>query len=438
MIELNQLSRYSENNRIEAKRSQGGLPHSLWETYSSFANTVGGLILLGVSETKEKTFQSVPLQDPSKLVDEFLSILNDPRLIPVNIMTQDQIRIEKADNNEIIMIEVPAALTCQKPVYIGSLPFRGSYLRNGEGDYRCSKEEVLAMMEQRFEQLPDGRPLFQFSLDHLKKASIHRYRDRVKQLYPSSQWNLLDDVEFLLQINGVYFCEDGSVHPTKAGLLMFADAEALSTLFKGYSLIHSHHDHKTQLENCSDLYFSIEKHLKDHHTGDIAWALTEGLVNAIVHSDYQQSLQIRVTEKKEEIRISNPGQILPAGSLPSNPVLYQMFHTLQATTGKRTGLLRIEAIWKQQGFQDPQLQTIPDHHQVVFRLPVSRRKERKQMQTQTVLDLLTSEITLSYTELKQQSELSDPQLHSILNDLMEQDLIHQDPETEKYYLKGYQ
>ncbi len=40
---------------MECKKAEGGIPNSVYETYSSFANTAGGTIVLGVEEDKKKT-----------------------------------------------------------------------------------------------------------------------------------------------------------------------------------------------------------------------------------------------------------------------------------------------------------------------------------------------------------------------------------------------
>ena len=68
MIDLSNVNAYQENNRIEAKKALGGLPKSIWETYSAFANAEGGVILLGVEEYKDRSLHPVDLPDPDALI----------------------------------------------------------------------------------------------------------------------------------------------------------------------------------------------------------------------------------------------------------------------------------------------------------------------------------------------------------------------------------
>ena len=88
MLDFSSLEKYKENNRIEAKKALGGLPHSIWETYSAFANTIGGVILLGVEEYADKTLHPINIPDPDKLIKDFWDIIIFPEGMECGLQTR--------------------------------------------------------------------------------------------------------------------------------------------------------------------------------------------------------------------------------------------------------------------------------------------------------------------------------------------------------------
>lgn len=152
MIDFNNIEKYRENNRIEAKKALGGLPKSIWETYSAFANSFGGVILLGVEEYKDKSLHVVNLPEPEKLIAEFWELVNNPKIVSANILSEEDVIIREDEGCRFISIEVSRADRKDLPVYIGGDPWTGSYCRNGEGDYRCTREEIEVMMREAAEK----------------------------------------------------------------------------------------------------------------------------------------------------------------------------------------------------------------------------------------------------------------------------------------------
>lgn len=144
MIDFSNIEQYRENNRIEAKKALGGLPESLWETYSAFANTLGGVILLGVEELEDRSLRTVDLPDPEGLIREFWEIVTDPARTSVNILSDEDVFVQEIDGDHIVVINIPRADPSCRPVYVDGDP-RCAYLRRGDGDYRCTEEEYRTM-----------------------------------------------------------------------------------------------------------------------------------------------------------------------------------------------------------------------------------------------------------------------------------------------------
>ena len=70
-----------ERVTLECKKATKGVPVSLWDTYSAFANTYGGIILLGVVEHMEemdnsKRFEIIGVEDADKIRKDLWNTVN--------------------------------------------------------------------------------------------------------------------------------------------------------------------------------------------------------------------------------------------------------------------------------------------------------------------------------------------------------------------------
>lgn len=86
LYNMQEIGLYREGNRLEAKKAKGGIPNSMWETYSSFANTDGGIILLGVDEKKDGSFEVSGVQNADQMLKDFWNMVNNRQKIYVNLL----------------------------------------------------------------------------------------------------------------------------------------------------------------------------------------------------------------------------------------------------------------------------------------------------------------------------------------------------------------
>ncbi|MBQ1376743.1 MAG: putative DNA binding domain-containing protein [Lachnospiraceae bacterium] len=389
MIDFNHLESYRENNRVEAKKALGGLPKSIWETYSAFANTLGGLILLGVEEYKDRSLHPVDLPDPEGMIREFWALVNDPRKASINILSSGDVYQAEAEGNHIIVINVPRADRTDKPVYIDGDP-SNTYRRNGEGDYKCTREEYEAMVRDAAVKTQDMRLLEEMDTSVLNLNSLRDYRQQMKAARPGHVWEQLDDETFLQRIGAAGIGEDGKVHPTAAGLLMFGKEADIVREFRGYSL---EFQEQAGSGNLYDFFFRTYGRLqlavkapfkKNSVTGaedpPAHQALREALANCLVHADYYGRGGIVITEKPGLITMANPGimrievdaAVNGGVSDPRNSTLLKMFNLIDVGERTGSGIPNIFRVWKEEGWAAPHYKESTEPDRTVLFLPLEK------------------------------------------------------------------
>ncbi|MBQ9509459.1 MAG: putative DNA binding domain-containing protein [Bacteroidales bacterium] len=394
---LNNLLMESESEDVEFKHASGGFPGSFWDTYSAFANTEGGTIILGVIE-KNDGFYLDPL--PDELVDkykkDFWNNVNNKSTVSCNLLKNEDLQVVKFNDYNIILFHIPCARREQRPIFRTTNPYNGTFKRNNEGDYKCTEKEVQRMYADANDSTPaDSRILTNYSLNDIDKESLQQYRQVFAAARPSHPWIGLDDMTLLEKLGGYRKDrETGKEGFTVAGLLMFGKYESITDIactpdfFPDYqewidddsnsrwstriypdgtweaNLFQFYRRVLPRLQNFLPNPFRLDGNTRIEETSAHV-AIREAFINLCVHADFTVNANLLVKHIKNKFVFSNPGTMLitkaqyykGGQSVCRNKSLQKMFMMLGAAEKAGSGVDKILKGWNDANWRAPYIDT---------------------------------------------------------------------------------
>lgn len=198
---------------IEAKRAQSALPKSVRETLSSFSNTAGGVIILGLDEASG--FRVTGVHDPRRVADSLAATCSDEMDPPLRPL----IRLHHIDDKSLVVAEIPELDAAQKPCYYrGAGMNRGSYVRVGDSDRRLTPYEVQIMLASRGQPREDEQPVAGATVADLDEEMVERLASRLRRTRPGAFADV-DTRTILERLRVVVQGAEGEPVPSLGGLL---------------------------------------------------------------------------------------------------------------------------------------------------------------------------------------------------------------------------
>lgn len=406
---LRDLLKYGEKLTLECKKAESHVPNSVWETYSAFANTVGGTILFGVEEHQkekdpEKRFTIANIENPQARLKEFWDTIHNSNKVNISILRDADVGTCVVDGKTIIWIEVPQADYTQRPVYIKGNPMSGTFKRNFEGDYHCKEAEVAAMFRDSKDDGNDGGLLDGYTMEDIDPDTLKAYRIRFATTNPDHVWNKDDDQTFLRNLGG-YAIDRRTKQEglTVAGLLMFGKGLPIREYFDN---IRMDYFDKTGIEGdmrwsdrltydgtwennlCNFLWMVVPKLTRDIKRPfklegmtriddtPVHKAIRESMINMLIHSDYMISGVLKVVKENRGFVFSNPGSLkLPiqriyegGNSKARNPRIQTMLRMIGYGDNAGSGFPTILNAWRGEKWREPNLYEDSELQQVELKL----------------------------------------------------------------------
>lgn len=404
-----------ERVTLECKKAENSVPKSFWETYSAFANTNGGTVLLGVSEDmmekdKAKRYEVTGVNDADKICKDLWNTINSNEKVNINLLHNDDVQVANVDGKDIIVINVPRADYSTRPVYINNNLTRGSFKRNHEGDYHCTEQELRMMVRDANEAGNDRMFLEDYTMDDIDIPTLERFRMMFKTNNPEHIWNGLDHKDFLMQLGGYMINrKDHTEGLTMAGLLMFGKGLPIRERFDNLRMDYVDKSNLVGDQRYSDRLtydgtwennlfnfiriviprltrdlprpFSMQGVIRKDDTPQHK-AVREAVTNMIIHADFMLNGILRVEKYDDRFVLTNPGllklpieQIYAGGESKSrNQRMQNMLRMIGYGENLGSGFPLILSAWNEKHWLKPELIEQPELMQVKLVLHIENDK----------------------------------------------------------------
>ena len=441
-MNLKKIISQGESETVEFKKSPSESKEII-KTISAFANTKGGTIFTGVSNSGKVLGVEIGKDTIERLVNQ-ITQNTDPKIHP-------RITVEKIDEKQIIIIKIKESSDHLV------LAFGRPYKRVGKSTLQMSKDEYeRSILEKHKDKLYfDSQICKEATLADIDKEKIKWFLKKAKAErnlnidYTASPSEALKRLNLLIDNK-----------PTNTAILMFGknpqryfiQSEIRCARFKGIKAVKPFIDMKVINGSIYEQIDQVEKFIL-FNIKKAAWiepgkierqekweyppdAIREAIINAIAHRDYYSPANVHISIFDDRIEIWNPGKLPPPltpkdlkeehKSIPVNPSLANLLFLIKYIERWGTGTNDIVKWCREEDLPEPIFKEVTGGFAVVlrkFQIPENleslelNERQKKAIEYLKIHKNITRKI---YIEI---NNISPRQANKDLNDLLEKKLI---------------
>lgn len=472
----------TDDEFVEVKSSAEKLPNDIWESVSSFANTAGGLILLGLDE--EDGFKPVKHFDVKRVLDQFVTGIGDGDPAGARVAQAPAYHIQRLtfENSPVLAIDIEELEIDQKPCYIaGKGIVGGSYKRVDDKDVKLSPTEIYSFKNFLTPSYADRGVVESATVEDLLPELVDEFIDQEKDSKAlrgaktreakMSRLNILDERGQVrlagLLVFGNYpqqffpkLVVDVAVHPG----ITKSDPSA-PTRFLDRTICEG-----PAGEVFDDAFRAIVKNLRTYSVVRGAGrideleipeeVLREALANAIVHREYGEYFEgesIAVDIYPDRLEIINPGglwggktleNIADGTSVCRNRTLMQLMSRMPLpggsgvpVEGNGSGVPLMRHAMESRALAQPKFVAGIDHFKVILGRSGTEIAENRQWLSQTVgHDINSHEQAVavivrrngraSVASVREQLGIDSDEIRAIFHDLINEGVLRRVSEDE--------